>query len=72
MPDLEASVSLGRDALGPYPTVNSRGDLHRYRLTEGNLDVLRVQAINLNRQDTRNTPPVTPLCRAEARRPHDR
>lgn len=68
MPDRHGRVSIGRDATGPFVAINSGGDLDRIYISEGNLDVVRVQAINLNKQDTRNSPPVEPICRAEPRR----
>lgn len=66
---MHGKVTLGRDWQGPYVAINCQGDVERVYITEGNLDILRVQAVNLNGAEARNSSPVSPLSQAEPRRP---
>lgn len=72
MPSRHGRVSFGRDATGPFVTINCQGDLDRIYISEGNLDIAKVQTTNLCKQHVRNAEPVLPICRAEVRPHHDR
>ncbi|NIA67762.1 hypothetical protein HBA54_04090 [Pelagibius litoralis] len=69
MTDRYGTVSLSRDAQGPYITINSGGDLHRFRVRESNVEMLGVQALHVSHPEYRNNSTADVISLAEAR-PH--
>ena len=66
MADPYVRFNFGRDAEGYYLTINLGGDLMRFRVTDGNFAVGRVQMNNLGSPDTRNNAPAKVVYLADS------